>query len=103
MIIGRREPLMLIPRPIAEAKTLLTMGALLLLAGMAAWSAIRGRGPIGAHRIAAEDCRAGYRRARTAADSSMVDYQTPIVSKTQAAFAKSCKMMRLDGDLNRFK
>jgi hypothetical protein len=60
---------------------------------------LRGRGPLGPSAVAREECRDGYRRARTAADSAMVDRWTPVSSKAQAAFAKSCALMRRDGDL----
>ena len=91
---------MLMTRLTKEGKTVLKGAAFALLVVIALWSVIRGRGPGGANRVAAVDCRAAYQRARTATESSMVDRQTPIVSKGQAAFAKSCEMMRLDGDLN---
>ena len=73
--------------------------ALLALAVVAAINVLRGRGPLGPSAAAREDCRTGYRRARTAADSAMVDAWTPVTSKEQAAFAKSCALMRRDGDI----
>lgn len=79
-------------------KTVLLLGLLLALAGIGAWSAIRGRGPLAGALVAREECRQDYARAHTRADSAAVDNHTPVVSKGQAAFAKSCAVMRADGD-----
>jgi hypothetical protein len=73
--------------------------ALLALAAVAAVNVVCGRGPLGSSAAAREECRNGYRRARTAADSAMVDAWTPVTSTRQAAFAKSCALMRRDGDI----
>ena len=73
--------------------------ALLALAVFAAINVIRGRGPLGPSAVAREECRNGYRRARTATDSAMVDAWTPVTSKQQAVFSKSCALMRRDGDI----
>jgi hypothetical protein len=73
--------------------------ACVALLAVVALSLVRGRGPLGSSRVAREQCFAGYRRVRSAADSAMVDSWTPVLSKAQAAFARSCALMRRDGDL----
>jgi hypothetical protein len=94
--LADRHPLR---RAFEATKTTLIVIFVLVLAGLGAWSAVRGRGPLGPSLVAREECRAAYRRARTPGDSAAVDRLTPVVSKGQAAFAKSCALMRRDGDL----
>jgi hypothetical protein len=86
----------------SRLKTGLAILALIAVSGIAAavvLSLVRGDGPPGSTRAARELCLAGYRRARSAADSSIVDAWTPVISKSQAAFAKSCALVRREGEL----
>jgi len=66
---------------------------------IAAWFLIHPLGQAGFDARAAELCRANYHRARTAADSQMVDGQRPIVSRVQATTALTCGAMRQSGQL----
>lgn len=60
---------------------------------------IRPLGQAGIDVRAAELCRASYHRARTAADSQIVDGQRPVVSRLQATTALTCGVMRRTGHL----
>jgi hypothetical protein len=46
---------------------------------------------------AASLCRANYRKAHTATDTSIVDAQTPIISRGHASAAMDCGTMRKVG------
>ena len=81
---------------LGTVRTTLAVVLLGLLAGV--WSPVRGRGPLATSRAAQEQCRAAYAQARSARDSAMVDVVTPVTSRGQAAFAKSCALIRTDGD-----
>jgi len=89
---------MRVPR-LKAALTILALVATAALLVAVVLSLVRGRGPVGSSEAAREQCLAGYRRARSAADSAMVDAWTPVLSKGQAPFAKPCVLIRRDGEL----
>src|SRR5262245_29814380 len=78
--------------------TILALVASAILLAVVVRSVVRGR-PLGSSQAAREQCIAGYRRARSAADSAMVDSWTPVLSKAQAPGATSCAFMRRRGEL----
>jgi hypothetical protein len=49
--------------------------------------------------VVAAECRRSYQTARTAADTAVVDYRRPIVSRGQATSAPSCGLLRKTGRL----
>jgi hypothetical protein len=73
--------------------------ALAVVLGVVLLSYIRGDGPPGSIQAARDQCLAGYRRARSAADSAMVDAWTPVMSKGQAPVAQPCGLIRREGTL----
>jgi hypothetical protein len=78
--------------------TILALVATAVLLAAVVLSLARGR-PLGYSQAAREQCIAGYRRARSAADSAMVDAWTPVLSRAQAPSATSCAFMRRGGEL----
>jgi hypothetical protein len=60
---------------------------------------LRQPGRVPGDAAAAEQCRAAYRSARTAADSASVDMRRPVVSRGHATVALSCGVMRVAGQL----
>jgi hypothetical protein len=89
---------MLLPR-LKEGLTVLALVTCVGLLGAVAVHLAGGGGPPGSSQAARDQCLARYRRARSAADSAMVDSWAPVLSKVQAAFAKSCGLMRRAGEL----
>jgi hypothetical protein len=59
----------------------------------------RRSGQFSADWQSAQYCQANYRRAHTSVDSSIVDAQTPVLSRQQASVALSCGAMRKAGQL----
>ena len=77
-------------RPVAIFITVITALALAVLAAIRiGWT-----GRFGSMQDERALCRAAYQRARTSADSAMVDLQTPVTSKGHAPFAQSCGLLR---------
>ena len=84
------------PSRLRRAAISVTVIAALALAALAAirfgWT-----GRFGSTQTERALCRAAYQRARTPADSAMVDLQTPVTSKGHAPFAQSCGLLRREG------
>ena len=89
----------MLARRVKTGLVILALGAVGVLLVVVVLALVRGEGPQGSTRAAREQCLAGYRRARSATDSAMVDSWTPVLSKSQAAFASSCALMRRTGQL----
>jgi hypothetical protein len=92
------EPLLArVARPLAIALGILLASAIL---ATAAFRQRRIPGGAVGEDVAATQCRAGYGRARTAADSAVVDVQRPIISREQATVARTCRELRLAAALH---
>ena len=55
----------------------------------------------GADPVVVTACRAAYERARSLADTAIVDAQRHVVSRDQAPNARSCGQLRREGTLSR--
>ena len=73
-------------------------GMLLLAAVLTGWLALR-REPVPHERYAIDWCRSAYARARTAADSALVDGQRPPASHLDRPAAVMCGTRRHAGQL----
>jgi hypothetical protein len=85
---------------VASLRSILGTAVLALAAvGLSAWGLweySRRTGPRGADPAVVEICRAAYKRALTATDSSIVDRQRHVLSRVQAPNARTCGQLRHD-------
>ena len=65
-------------------------------AGAIGWMFFIGRHP---GYGGAEECRAAYRRAHTAADSALIDARAPIVRRTREPNVLTCGALRRSGEI----